>query len=203
LSSIAREVLQERVSGKQPVRIDDLAHAFKTRVETHLSRLTIHDIFFLRELAAKAGGTNVFNAYFAGQDADATFRMFCVTCFASTATNAGKLHAQLMFTATEENRAGRQQILFLGANRVFGEGMNDPAAPLAPLMKQMKTSNALVAEPTAAALLAAGIREYGDGVESAVGYPIFVYALDAGGFRKTRTVGKGQAVTFDAALQGK
>jgi len=70
-------------------------------------------------------------------------------------------------------------------------------------MRQLKTSSGLLAEPTAAALLAAGIRDYGDGSDSPVGYPIFVYVLDVNGFRMTRKVEKGQAVPFDSRDQGK
>jgi hypothetical protein len=60
-----------------------------------------------------------------------------------------------------------------------------------------------MAEPIAAALVDVGLRHYGVESDSPVGYPIFVYTLDADGFRLTRKVNKGEGVPFDKSRQGK
>ncbi len=203
LDDLAKELVNEKKKEKRDVPLLELADSFKSRVSEKLSRLTIADIAFLHSISAKEGGSTVFQSVFAGRDVDAAFRTFQITCNASVGTNDGKLDARLSFDLAEVKLTGRQSMLFLGMNKVFAAAMSDPNAPLAPLMKQVKTSNALLAEPTAAALLAAAVREYGDGPTSPVGYPIFVYVIDADGFRMSRKVGKGQTVTFDPQAQGR
>ena len=203
LAHMAKALAADWKNDNRPVELDGMAQDFKARVGKELSRLTIADIGFLHRIATKDGGSNVFQAVFAGRDSDAAFRMFQVTCHAIVETNGGKMDAHLSFDVTERKRIGKQWILFFGVTKVFGHGMSDPTAPLAPFMKQLRTSHALLAEPVAASLAAAGLRELGDAPESPVGYPIFVYALDGVGFRLTRKVNKGQPVTFDPRDQGK
>ncbi len=203
LADMAKAVAADWKKENRQIQLDKLTQDFKSRVADELSRLTIADIHFLHQIAAKAGGSNVFQAVFAGMDFDAASRVLQVTCYAIVETNGGKMDAHLSFDVTEPKRIGKQWYLFLGATKVFNDGMNNPTSPLAPFMRQLKTSSGLLAEPTAAALLAAGIRDYGDGSDSPVGYPIFVYVLDVNGFRMTRKVEKGQAVPFDSRDQGK
>lgn len=202
LDEIARMLAADWKKDNREIRVEALAHEFKAWTADQLSRLTIADIGFLHGLAAKGGGSNVFQAVFLGMETNAGVRVFEVTCSAIVQTNGGKMDARLSFGVTEEKANGKQRIFFLGSNKVFGDGMNDRSAPLAPLMKELRTSK-LLPEPTAASLLAAGLREYGDGPESPVGYPIFVYALDSDGFRQTRKLAKGESVTFIPSEQGK
>lgn len=203
LDDLAKELVSEKKKENREVPLAELAAIFKTQVSEKLSRLTMADIAFLHSIAARDGGSIVFQSVFAGKDVDAAFRVFQLTCNSSVATNAGKLDAHLSFDLAEVKLTGRQSMLFLGMNKVFAVAMSDPNAPLGPLMKQVRSSNTLLAEPTAAALLAAAMREYGDGPASPVGYPLFVYVIDEDGFRMSRKVAKGQTVTFDPRAQGK
>ncbi len=201
LGDIAKSVAAGWRQSQRRIQLEPFAHDFEARVAKDLSRLTLGDIHHLHLTGLKTGSSNVFQAYLAGQDADAAFKVFRVSCFTLVATNGNRFDARLAFDVSEQKREGRQWLLFLGAANIFGEGMSNPEAPLAPLMKQLKTGRGLLAEPTAAALLAAGVREYGDGPQSLVGYPLFVYAIDTNGFRLTRKIQKAERVTFDPADQ--
>ena len=200
---IAKALAAEWQKENRKLQLEELANEFKARASNALSRLTMGDINALHLDSLKQGGTNLFTAAFAGQDTDATLKLFRVICSTAVETNRGYIDARLTFEVREEKRRGKQWFLFLGSSGAFERGMTDPKSPLAPAIRQIRSSRALLAEPIAAALVDVGIRHYGDEPESPVGYPIFVYTLDADGFRLTRKVNKGEGVPFDKSKQGK
>ena len=199
----ARSLAKEWQAGKKPLQMERFAMEFKIRTERDLSRLSAGDIYFLHARASRTAGSNTFNAVFVGRDWDSIFKVFRVTCVSVVDTNAQPIVARLVFDVREEKTDGRGSFLFYGASRVFERGMEDPKSPLNPAFRQLRASHALVAEPTAASLLDLAMREYGDGPDSVVGYPLFVYVLDAEGFRMTRKVNKGERIPFDSTQQGK
>ena len=165
-------------------------------------RLTPADVHLLYEVAMKDGGSTVFDAVFTGQDAVGSFRLFRVACRSRASTNENGRVAYLSFDTVQEHRTGRQKLLLLGPSKLFGTGWDDPKSPLAPAIRQIKSSNVLLAEPTGAALVDFGLRQYADQPDSPVGYPIFVYTIDAKGFRMTRKIKQGEPVTFSSQNQG-
>jgi hypothetical protein len=118
-------------------------------------------------------------------------------------TSSDRTNATLAFDVSEEKKVEKQRFLFFGATKVFDRAMNDPSAPLAPILREVRSSHVLLAEPTAAGLAEAGVRQQCDEPDSTVGYPILVYVIDAEGLRLSRKVKKGERVTFDARDQGK
>ena len=203
LNETAKALAADWKKDKRPIPLERFAHEFRARVAKDLSRLTTGQIHLLHLGALKQGSPNVFQAVFAGQDSDAAFKLFRITCSAAMETNNERSNAVLSFDVSEEKKVERQRFLFFGATKVFDQAMNDPNAPLASMLRGLRTSNALLAEPTAAGLVDAGVRQQCDEPDSAVGYPILVYVLDADGFRMTRKVNKGERVTFDSRDQGK
>ena len=203
LNDTAKTLAAEWRRDKRPIQLGRFAHEFRARAAKDLSRLTTGQIQLLHSAALQQGSSNVFQAVIAGQDFDAAFKLFRVTCSAAVEANGEHTNAVLSFDVSEEKKVEKQRFLFFGATKVFDQAMNDPKAPLAPMLREVRTSNALLAEPTAAGLVEAGVRQQCDLPDSPVGYPIFVYVLDADGFRTSRKVNKGERVTFDPREQGK
>ena len=202
LVTTAQDVAAGWARENQPLPLEHVANEFKMRVARDLSRLTPADVHLLYEVAMKDGGSTVFDAVFTGQDADGSFRLFRVACRSRASTNENGRVAYLSFDTVQEHRTGRQKLLLLGPSKLFGTGWDDPKSPLAPAIRQIKSSNVLLAEPTGAALVDFGLRQYADQPDSPVGYPIFVYTIDAKGFRMTRKIKQGEPVTFSSQNQG-
>jgi len=201
LNDTAKALAAEWKKEKRTIELEKFAKEFRARAAKDLSRLSTKQIELLHSAALKQGSSNIFQAVFVGQDFDAAFKMFRVTCSAGLEATGDRTNAVLLFDISEQNKS--QRFLFFGATKVFEQAMNDPKAPLAPLLREVRTSTALLAEPTAAGLVEAGVRAQCDEPDSTVGYPIFVYVLGADGFRLSRKVNKGERVTFDPRDQGK
>lgn len=202
LVATARAVAAGWAGENKPLPLEHVANEFKMRVARDLSRLTAGDVYLLHAVAMKDGGNAVFDAVFTGQDTDAFFKLFRVACRSRASTNENGRGAYLSFDTIEEPRAGRQKLLLLGPAKLLGTGWDDPKSPLAPAIRQIRSSHVFLAEPVGAALVDFGLRQYADQPNAPVGYPIFVYTVDAKGFRMTRKIKRGEPVTFSSQNQG-
>ena len=203
LNDTAKVLATLAVAAGRAIDLRQLATEFKTEVTAELARCTPLDMYHLLVSSMKYGGSNVFSAVFVGKDADSSLRMFRVTCRVLMDTNAIPLQGTFEYDLVEHRLSGRRSFEFFGVTQVFDRAKAAPQSRVARAIRQIRSSQTILAEPIAAALLDVGVSEIGDGPGSPVGYPLFVYVADADGLRLTRQINKGAGVPFDYRKQPK
>lgn len=187
----------------RPIDLKAFANEFRARVELELSRFSSVQMYHAARRMGNGSGTTVFTAGFAGKDADGAFRLIRLTCSAAANTNQSPIEVHLVYKLIEDQAIGRRSFVMLGDLGLFESSRDDPKSRFSRAFNQLRSSRSMLPEPLAAALLDVAVSEMGEGPDSTVGYPLFIYLADADGFRLVRKVNKGEGVRFDYRLQGK
>jgi hypothetical protein len=201
-SQLVRKCYADLLRDTRLVSTKDLATAYAKSMTEHLNKLSDTEKAAVGSVLRQYGAPNnqMMESLIAGIDVDGTPKVEIIDFYLASPFSAGSDLMGFDWTLQEATATEAQRVILSGEVAVLRNAFENGNSPIARLPSVQRWSRAVQggkqvdAARTAEALLDLAIR-YAPPEELRLGYPIFVYTLEArSGLKKIRTVLKGKGV---------
>lgn len=201
-SQLVRKCYADLLRDTRLVSTKDLATAYAKSMAEHLNKLSDTEKAAVDSVLRQYGAPNnqMMESLIAGIDVDGTPKVEIIDFYLASSSSARSDLMGFEWTLQEATATEAQRVILSGEVAVLRNAFENGNSPIAQLPSVQTWSRAVQggkqvdAARTAEALLDLAIR-YAPPEELRLGYPIFVYTLEArSGLKKIRTVLKGKGV---------